>query len=118
MSYCRFSTDDFRCDFYAYEARDGYHLHVPGSRVMWDPPQSPYRPESLQRPEEELAERKEEKLPGKYPEPQPGQKASLRGNQENKEQAGGEENTKDKKYHWESAGLALVLLMSLWSIYT
>ena len=43
---------------------------------------------------------------------------SLRGNQENKEQAGGEENTKDKKYHWESAGLALVLLMSLWSIYT
>ena len=54
MSYCRFSTDDFRCDFYAYEADDGYHLHVAGSRVVWDPLPSPQDPESLLLPAEEF----------------------------------------------------------------
>ena len=54
MSYCRFSTDNFRCDLYAYGSHDGYHLHVAGNRVVWDPPPSPYRPESLQLPTEEF----------------------------------------------------------------
>ena len=54
MSYCRFSTEDFRCDFYAYEADDGYHLHVAGNRVVWDPPQSPYDPENRYLPADEF----------------------------------------------------------------
>ncbi len=42
MSYCRWSDDDFRCDFYAYGDRDGYRLHLAGVRTVWDPPPSPY----------------------------------------------------------------------------
>ena len=45
MSYCRFSSDDFRCNFYAYgDSSGGYVLHVAASRVNWEPPErSPYR---------------------------------------------------------------------------
>ena len=39
-------------------------------------------------------------------------------NQGNNRQAGGKENTQEREYHRESAALALVLLMSLWNIYT
>ena len=42
MSYCRFSTDDHKCDFYAYESDDGFVLHLAGSRVIWDPPNNAY----------------------------------------------------------------------------
>ena len=39
MSYCRFSTDSFRCDFYAYESvGDFFALHVAGYRVPEDTP--------------------------------------------------------------------------------
>ena len=56
MAYCRFSTDDFRCDFYAYEdAGGGYTLHVAGSRLRWEPPAaSPYDPRCWQLPAEEF----------------------------------------------------------------
>ena len=54
MSYCRFSTDDFRCDFYAYESEDGFHLDVAGSRTDWEPPPSPYDPASWDLDEEEF----------------------------------------------------------------
>jgi len=32
MSYCRWSTDDFRCDLYVYEASDGIYVHIAGSK--------------------------------------------------------------------------------------
>lgn len=32
MSYCRWSTDSFRCDVYAYESADGYTVHVAGRK--------------------------------------------------------------------------------------
>jgi hypothetical protein len=32
MSYCRWSTDDYRCDLYVYESDDGFHTHVAGRR--------------------------------------------------------------------------------------
>lgn len=38
MSYCRFSTDDFRCDVYAYESDNGFTIHVAGSRFVGDCP--------------------------------------------------------------------------------
>lgn len=31
MSYCRWSTDDFKCDLYAYEG-DKYYIHVAANR--------------------------------------------------------------------------------------
>ena len=43
MSFCRFSSDDFRCDFYAYESEYGYELYVAASRITWDPPPNPLR---------------------------------------------------------------------------
>ena len=35
MSYCRWSTDDFQCDLYCYESKDGYETHIAGSRLNW-----------------------------------------------------------------------------------
>lgn len=32
MSYCRWSSDDFRCDLYVYEAGDGVTIHVAAKR--------------------------------------------------------------------------------------
>ena len=57
MSFCRFSSDNFRSDFYAYESAIGYELHVASNRVIWDPPFSPMEPYSLQLPALEWAER-------------------------------------------------------------
>ncbi len=54
MSYCRFSCDNFRCDFYAYESKAGFQLHVAASRVEWEPPTSPYTLESLHLTQEEF----------------------------------------------------------------
>lgn len=34
MSYCRWSSDDFDCDLYAYEAQDGYTIHVASRRIV------------------------------------------------------------------------------------
>lgn len=38
MSYCRWSSDDFKCDVYAYESEDGYQIHVAAQRVVGDVP--------------------------------------------------------------------------------
>ena len=53
MSFCRFSTDNYRCDLYAYESAHGFELHVAAQRVHWDPPQSPLSLEALNLPHEE-----------------------------------------------------------------
>ena len=52
MSYCRWSSDDFRCDLYIYESAAGFVIHVAANRVEWDPPTSPYKLEKLQLPHE------------------------------------------------------------------
>ena len=38
MSYCRFSSMDFKCDLYVYEAEDCYCVHVANNRVIGDVP--------------------------------------------------------------------------------
>lgn len=43
MSYCRWSSDDFRCDLYCYEHCDGgFITHVATRRREWSPWLSPY----------------------------------------------------------------------------
>lgn len=32
MAYCRWSSDNWNCDVYAYEAENGYHIHVAANR--------------------------------------------------------------------------------------
>lgn len=42
MSYCRWSTDDFQCDVYAYESVDGgFVVHVAGMRIVFAEPLPP-----------------------------------------------------------------------------
>jgi len=42
MSYCRWSSDDFRCDLYCYEdVSGGYTTHVAGNRVLGEIPKTP-----------------------------------------------------------------------------
>lgn len=41
MSYCRFSTDDFRSDIYCYESIEGYQIHVAAFRYVLAEPMSP-----------------------------------------------------------------------------
>lgn len=36
MSYCRWSTDGFRCDLYAYQSSEGYVIHVAARRMVED----------------------------------------------------------------------------------
>ena len=38
MSYCRWSSMDFKCDLYVYEADDGITIHVASNRVVGDVP--------------------------------------------------------------------------------
>ena len=38
MSYCRFSSDNFRCDLYCYASQGGYTTHVASTRVDGDIP--------------------------------------------------------------------------------
>lgn len=38
MSYCRWSSMDFKCDLYVYEADDGIAIHVASNRVVGDVP--------------------------------------------------------------------------------
>lgn len=33
MSYCRFSSDDFKCDVYCYESDSGFITHVANNRI-------------------------------------------------------------------------------------
>ena len=56
MSFCRFSDNNFQCDFYAYESNAGFQLHLAASRVQWDPPENPYDLRSLERPPEVFQE--------------------------------------------------------------
>lgn len=56
MSFCRFSSDDYRCDFYAYESAEGYELYIARNRVLWDPTPSAMTKEALQLPAAEWAE--------------------------------------------------------------
>lgn len=41
MSFCRFSTDDFRCDVYVYRSHAGYEINVASSRYEFDEPLPP-----------------------------------------------------------------------------
>lgn len=38
MSYCRWSSMDFKCNLYVYEAEDGIAIHVASNRVLGDVP--------------------------------------------------------------------------------
>lgn len=40
MAYCRWSSDDFRCDLYCYES-DTFTTHVAGNRIVGDIPEVP-----------------------------------------------------------------------------
>lgn len=42
MSYCRWSSDDFRCDVYAYESDAGYIVHVAKRMYLGDIPRVPF----------------------------------------------------------------------------
>ncbi len=45
MSYCRWSSDSFRCDIYAYEhVNGGFMIHVAGNRIPDDAPRAPDLP--------------------------------------------------------------------------
>ena len=44
MSYCRWSSDDFGCDVYAYESAEGFTVHVAVSRYTGDIPKLPPMP--------------------------------------------------------------------------
>lgn len=42
MSYCRFSSDDFKCDVYVYsDVSGGYTIHVAGNKILGDIPHVP-----------------------------------------------------------------------------
>ena len=38
MSYCRWSSDDWKCDIYCYEAEEGYMIHVAAGRIIGEAP--------------------------------------------------------------------------------
>lgn len=50
MSYCRWSSDDYQCDIYAYEGEEGFVVHVATNRRT---PAEPF-PEPVKRSEEGL----------------------------------------------------------------
>ena len=41
MAYCRFSSENFRCDVYVYSSVYGYTTHVASNRVLGDIPEVP-----------------------------------------------------------------------------
>lgn len=54
MSYCRFSSDNFKCDVYAYEYEQGcYKIHVASNRIVGDAP-----PHDFSSPEKFLQQEK------------------------------------------------------------
>lgn len=38
MSYCRFSSDNWKSDVYVYESDEGYQIHVADNRIVGDAP--------------------------------------------------------------------------------
>ena len=38
MSYCRWSSDNFKCDLYIYEGEHGYVIHVAGNKIVGEVP--------------------------------------------------------------------------------
>lgn len=53
MSYCRWSSMDFRCDVYAYETvGDCWVIHLAGNRVVGKIPKTPPFPSGNANPEE------------------------------------------------------------------
>lgn len=55
MSYCRFSSDNFRCDVYAYQStHDDYVLHVASHRREADTPIPEMPPNWWELPAEEM----------------------------------------------------------------
>lgn len=42
MSYCRWSSDNFKCDVYAYESDFGYEIHIASNRIVGIPPETNY----------------------------------------------------------------------------
>ena len=38
MSYCRWSSDDFKCDLYCYASSEGYTTHIANNRVIGEVP--------------------------------------------------------------------------------
>ena len=57
MSYCRWSSMDFGCDLYVYEAEDGIVIHVASNRVQGDVPRIDWSsPEALHSTYEEQME--------------------------------------------------------------
>ena len=38
MSYCRFSSDNFKSDIYLYDSQNGLTLHIAGNRIIGEPP--------------------------------------------------------------------------------
>lgn len=38
MSYCRWSSMNFKCELYAYESEEGFVIHVAGNKVVGDVP--------------------------------------------------------------------------------
>lgn len=43
MSYCRWSSNNYGCDIYAYESANGYEVHVASNRVVGDIPKTNIR---------------------------------------------------------------------------
>ena len=41
MSYCRFSSDNFKCDVYCYESSEGFITHVAGKKIVGELPPLP-----------------------------------------------------------------------------
>lgn len=46
MSFCRWSSDDWACDIYAYESKEGFIIHVAKNRVIGDVPKLGASPEN------------------------------------------------------------------------
>lgn len=44
MSFCRWSTNDFKCDLYCFESNEGFMTYVAGNRVVFAEPIPPYVP--------------------------------------------------------------------------
>jgi hypothetical protein len=42
MSYCRWSSDNFQCDIYAYESDMGFMVHVASNKTVGEPPRIDY----------------------------------------------------------------------------
>lgn len=52
MSYCRFSSDDWKCDLYCYgDIGGGFTVHVAANRFVVDPPETPPWPQKAEGPE-------------------------------------------------------------------